>query len=80
VDPATTVTVTLPGEDGTSTTTLIGPSGTAPGMNFVTPADRPVDDSSAGRVHTLPLLLAALFVVVLLTVVVVRSRRARTVR
>lgn len=60
-----------------SDTTLIGPTGTAPELEVLTPPDRPLDDSSPGRTHVLPLFVAGLLLVVVLTVVLVRARRAR---
>jgi hypothetical protein len=59
------------------TTTLVGPEGTAPGMGFVQPQDRPVDDSTTGRGTGLPLALGALIILVVFLAIVVRAARQR---
>jgi hypothetical protein len=65
------------GQPAGTGSTLIGPTGTAPELEVLTPPDRPLDDSSPGRTHVLPLFVAGLLLVVVLTVVLVRAQRAR---
>ena len=57
--------------------TLVGPNGTAPGMNFVEQMQVPRDDSSAGRAAGAPLALAAILMLAIFLTVLVRARRAR---
>jgi hypothetical protein len=66
-----------PDAPATTSTTLIGPDGTAPGMGFVQPQAKPVDDSTIGRGTGLPLALGALIILVVFTAVVVRAARQR---
>ena len=74
MDPdAPSSTSTVPG----SGTTLVGPEGTAPGMGFVQPQAKPVDDSTIGRGTGLPLALGALIILVVFTAIVVRAARQR---
>ena len=74
------VTITL-GQVTTSTTTpAIGPTGTAPGLNFVQPAEPAIDDSSNVTTFSWPLGFAAIVLVVLIAAVLIRSRRARPPR
>lgn len=63
-----------------TTTTLFGPNGTAPGISFVEQQSKPLNDSSDGRSAGLPLAVAALILLVVFTVVFLRSRRARASR
>ncbi len=60
-----------------SSTTLVGPNGTAPGMGFVEQQPRPLDDATTGRGTGLPLALGGLVLIVVLLAVVVRARRDR---
>ena len=57
--------------------TLVGPNGTAPGMNFVEQMEVPRDDSSAGRATGAPLALAAILMLAIFLTVLIRARRAR---
>lgn len=59
------------------TTTLVGPEGTAPGMGFVQPQPRPLDDSTTGRGTGLPLAIAALVILVVFVAILVRAARHR---
>ena len=63
----------------TTVTTLVGPNGTAPGMGFVQPQQKPVDDSSIGRGAGLPLAIGALIVLVVFLAIVMKARRNRRV-
>jgi hypothetical protein len=63
-----------------TTSTLIGPNGTAPGMNFVEQQSKPLNDSSDGRSAGLPLAIAALVLLVVFTTVFLKGRRARKAR
>ena len=71
------VTVRLPEALGGPTSTLIGPTGTAPELELIVPPDRAVPDSASGRTHVLPLFVAGVVLVVVLAVVVLRARRSR---
>jgi hypothetical protein len=74
--PALTITL---GQVTTSTSTpAIGPTGTAPGLNFVQPAEPAIDDSSNATTFSWPLGFAAILLVVLVTAVLIRSRKARS--
>lgn len=57
--------------------TLVGPNGTAPGMNFVEQMEVPRDDSSAGRAAGAPLAAGALILLAVFVTVVLRARKAR---
>jgi hypothetical protein len=63
-----------------TSTTLVGPAGTAPGMGFVQPQAKPVDDSTIGRGTGLPLAVGALIILVVFLAVVVRAARQRRAR
>ena len=56
-------------------TTLIGPTGTAPGLNFVQPAERPVDDSSNTTTFGWPMGVAMIFLLAVVVVIGLRARR-----
>jgi hypothetical protein len=71
----TTVTITAP--IGATTSTLIGPNGTAPGMNFIEQQQKPMNDSSNERAAGLPLLFAGVVLLVVFTVVFVRAWRRK---
>lgn len=74
-DESTTTTVVV---DGTGTsTTLVGPNGTAPGMGFIQQQEKPLDDSTTGRGTGLPLALAALVILVVFTTILVKAWRNR---
>jgi hypothetical protein len=60
-----------------STTTLIGPNGTAPGMNFIEQQQKPLNDSSNLRQAGLPLLFAGIVLLVVFTTVFVRAWRRK---
>lgn len=64
-------------QDATSVppSTLIGPTGTAPGLNFIAPAERPIDDSSNTTTFSWPLGFAMLFLLAVVVVVLVRALR-----
>lgn len=55
------------------TSTLIGPNGTAPGMNFIEQKQKPLNDSSNERTAGLPLLVAAIVLLVVFTTVLLRA-------
>jgi hypothetical protein len=57
--------------------TLVGPNGTAPGMNFVEQMELPRDDSSPGRATGAPLALAAILMLTIFVTILIRARRAR---
>jgi len=67
-------TTTLP---GTTTSTLIGPNGTAPGLNFIEQQQKPLRDSSGERAAALPLLVAGIVLLVVFSVVFIRSWRRK---
>lgn len=74
-DESTTTTIVV---DGTGTsTTLVGPNGTAPGMGFVQQQEKPLDDSTTGRGTGLPLALAAVVILVVFTTIFVKAWRNR---
>lgn len=74
-DESTTTTVVV---DGTGTsTTLVGPNGTAPGMGFIQQQEKPLDDSTTGRGTGLPLALAAVVILVVFTTIFVKAWRNR---
>jgi len=60
-----------------ATTTLVGPEGTVPGLGFVQPQPRPVDDSTTGRGTGLPLAIGALVILVVFVAILVRAARHR---
>lgn len=76
MDPSTT---TTPPSSVTSST-LIGPNGTAPGMNFIEQQDKPLNDSSNERAAGLPLLFAGVVLLVVFSTVLIRAwvRKQRT--
>jgi hypothetical protein len=61
----------------TTVTTLVGPEGTAPGLDFVEQRQRPVDDSTTGWGTGLPLAIGALIILVVFVTVLVKARRDR---
>ncbi|MCD9623311.1 hypothetical protein [Rhabdothermincola salaria] len=77
MEPPPSVTVHLPDEVAGPPSTLIGPTGTAPELELIVPADRAVPDSASGRTHVLPLFVAGVVLVVVVTVVLIRARRTR---
>ena len=60
-----------------TTTTVIGPSGAAPGVSFVVPQSRAVRDSSGERSAGVPLLIAGIVLMVVFTFVFVRAWRSK---
>jgi len=60
---------------GQTSSTVVGPTGTAPGVTFVQQAEPPVDDSTDTSTFSWPMGVAMLFLLVVVAVVVVRSRR-----
>ena len=71
------VTITLGQVTPSTTTPAIGPTGTAPGLSFVQPAEPAIDDSSNVTTFSWPLGFAAIVLVVIFTAVLLRSRRTR---
>lgn len=61
-----------------SPSTLVGPTGTAPGAHFVQPDQPPVLDSSNTGTFSWPLGFAMLFLAAVMAVVVARSLRNRS--
>lgn len=53
--------------------TLIGPNGTAPGMSFIEQQERPIIDAQPGRAAGAPLAIAALALLIIFSVIVVRA-------
>jgi len=74
--PTLTVSLSGPGTT-TSTTAAIGPTATAPGLNFIQPAPSAVDDSTNLATFSWPLGFAAIILLVLFTSVLLRARRGR---
>jgi len=62
---------------GVTSSTLIGPNGTAPGLNFIEQQSKPLSDSSDERAAGLPLLFAAIVLLVVFTTVLVRAWRRK---
>jgi hypothetical protein len=58
-------------------TTLIGPNGTAPGMTFVEQQQQPVLDAQTGRAAGAPLAVAAVILLVIFTMIVIRAARSK---
>jgi hypothetical protein len=58
---------------GTTTSTLIGPNGTAPGLNFIEQPPKVLNDSSSERAAGLPLFFAGVVLLVVFTAVFIRS-------
>jgi hypothetical protein len=59
------------------TTPAIGPTGTAPGLSFVQPAEPAIDDSTNLTTFSWPLGFAVVLLAVVITALLVRARRAR---
>lgn len=72
-----TTTVVVGGTGTGTASTLVGPNGTAPGMGFVQPQEKPLDDSTIGRGTGLPLAMGALIILVVFTAVLVKAWRNR---
>lgn len=66
---------TVPGNATTST--LIGPNGTAPGMGFIEQQVKPKQDAADQRAAGLPLLVGGVVLLVVFTVVFVRAWRSK---
>ena len=62
---------------GATSSTLIGPNGTAPGLNFIEQQSKPLNDSSNERAAGLPLLFAGVVLLVVFTTVFVRAWRRK---
>jgi hypothetical protein len=60
---------------GQTSSTVVGPTGTAPGVSFVEQAEPPVDDSSNTGTFSWPMGVAMLFLLAVVVVILVRSRR-----
>lgn len=71
----TTITTTAP--TGVTTSTLIGPNGTTPGMNFIEQQQKPMNDSTNERAAGLPLLFAGVVLLVVFTTIFVRAWRRK---
>lgn len=64
-----------------TSSTLIGPNGTAPGLNFIEQQAPPLSDSSGDRAAGLPLLFAGVVLLVVFTAVFLRAwRRKQRIR
>lgn len=61
----------------TTSSTLIGPNGTAPGLNFIEQQQKPLNDSSSERAAGLPLLFAGVVLLVVFTTVLLRAWRRK---
>jgi hypothetical protein len=57
-------------------TTLIGPNGTAPGMSFVEQQEQPIIDAQPGRAAGAPLAIAAVALLIIFSVIVIRAALA----
>lgn len=62
---------------GATTSTLIGPNGTAPGLNFIEQQAQPLNDSRDERQAGLPLLFAAVILLVVFTTIFLRAWRRK---
>jgi hypothetical protein len=60
---------------GQTSSTVVGPTGTAPGVSFVEQAEPPVDDSSNTGTFSWPMGVAMFFLLAVVVVILVRSRR-----
>ena len=70
-------TVTTLGPVVSTTSTLIGPNGTAPGLAFIEQQSKPLEDSSGARAAALPLLVAGIILLVIFTTIFVRAWRRK---
>lgn len=75
-DPETVPTPETTISGSSTATTLIGPNGTAPGMSFIEQQEQPIIDAQPGRVAGAPLAIAALLLLAIFTVIVVKAARA----
>lgn len=64
-------------DPSTTTSTLIGPNGTVPGLGFVEQQVRPRQDASGERAAGVPLLIAGVVMMAVVLTVFYRSWRAR---
>lgn len=69
----TTTTTAIPAPSSTA----IGPNGTAPGLQFIVPAELPQDDSSNTTTFSWPLGFAMIVLLAIFVSVLVRAQRAR---
>jgi hypothetical protein len=60
-----------------TTSTLIGPNGTAPGLAFIEQRSKPLEDSSGEGTAALPLLAGGIIFLVVFTTILVRSWRRK---
>jgi len=60
-----------------TTSTLVGPSGTAPGLGFIEQQVRPRQDASGERAAGVPLLVAGVVMMAVVLMVFYRARRDR---
>jgi hypothetical protein len=63
---------------GQTSSTVVGPTGTAPGVSFVEQAEPPVDDSTNTGTFSWPMGVAMFFLLAVVVVILVRSRRGST--
>lgn len=61
----------------TTSTTLIGPNGTVPGLGFIEQQVRPRQDASGERVAGVPLLIGGVVMMAVVLVVFYRAWRSR---
>lgn len=64
-------------DPSTTTSTLIGPSGTVPGLGFVEQQVRPRQDASGERAAGVPLLVGGVVMMAVVLAVFYRAWRAR---
>jgi hypothetical protein len=62
------------GQSSSSSSSVVGPTGTAPGVTFVQQAEPPVDDSTNTGTFSWPMGVAMLFLLAVVVVILVRSR------
>lgn len=62
---------------GATTSTLIGPNGTTPGMGFIEQQVKPFQDSTGERAAGAPLLVAGVVLLVVFSIVFLRAWRSK---
>ena len=60
-----------------TTSTLIGPNGTAPGLAFIEQRSKPLEDSSGEGTAALPLLAGGIIFLLVFTTIFVRAWRRK---
>jgi hypothetical protein len=70
-------TVTTTDSVVSTTSTLIGPNGTAPGLSFIEQQSKPLEDSSGEGTAALPLLAGGIIFFVVFTTIFVRAWRRK---